>query len=79
MSTIGRKADTSGEHHNSVAIDCNSRGLKFPKIKAGEAQFWEPPVGRDASGIALGLDRLVMLATGAARIDQVQWAPLGGC
>jgi lysyl-tRNA synthetase class 2 len=33
----------------------------------------------DACGIALGLDRLVMLATGAARIDQVQWAPLAGC
>ncbi len=32
----------------------------------------------DASGIALGLDRLVMLATGASRIDQVLWAPLGG-
>lgn len=31
----------------------------------------------DASGIALGLDRLVMLATGASRIDQVMWAPLG--
>jgi lysyl-tRNA synthetase class 2 len=29
-----------------------------------------------ASGIALGLDRLVMLATGAARIDQVLWAPM---
>ncbi len=29
-----------------------------------------------ASGIALGLDRLVMLATGAARIDQVLWTPL---
>jgi elongation factor P--(R)-beta-lysine ligase len=29
-----------------------------------------------ASGIALGLDRLVMLATGAARIDQVIWNPL---
>jgi elongation factor P--(R)-beta-lysine ligase len=31
----------------------------------------------DACGIALGLDRLVMLATGASRIDQVQWAPMG--
>ena len=29
----------------------------------------------EASGIALGLDRLVMLATGAARIDQVLWVP----
>jgi lysyl-tRNA synthetase class 2 len=30
----------------------------------------------EASGAALGLDRLVMLATGAERIDQVLWAPL---
>lgn len=30
----------------------------------------------EASGIALGFDRLVMLATGAARIDQVMWAPV---
>jgi len=29
-----------------------------------------------ASGIALGLDRLVMLATGATRIEQVVWTPL---
>lgn len=31
-----------------------------------------------ASGIALGFDRLVMLATGAERIDQVIWAPVAG-
>ena len=30
----------------------------------------------EASGCALGLDRLVMLATGAPRIDQVIWGPM---
>ncbi len=28
-----------------------------------------------ASGAALGLDRLVMLACGAQRIEEVQWTP----
>ncbi len=31
-----------------------------------------------ASGIALGFDRLAMLASGATRIEQVLWAPVAG-
>ncbi len=38
-----------------------------------EALAHMPP----ACGCALGFDRLVMLATGAERIDQVIWTPLG--
>src|SRR6266516_2373799 len=30
----------------------------------------------EACGIALGFDRLVMLATGAARVDEVVWTPM---
>lgn len=32
----------------------------------------------EASGIALGLDRLIMLATGAETIDDVLWLPVAG-
>ena len=30
----------------------------------------------DCAGIALGIDRLVMLATGATAIEEVLWAPV---
>ncbi|GGL48776.1 EF-P lysine aminoacylase EpmA [Caulobacter rhizosphaerae] len=32
----------------------------------------------EASGAALGFDRLVMLAAGASRVDQVLWTPVAG-
>ncbi len=31
----------------------------------------------EASGVALGLDRVIMLATGATAIGHVQWVPVG--
>jgi elongation factor P--(R)-beta-lysine ligase len=30
----------------------------------------------DTSGAALGFDRLIMLATGAKRVESVQWTPV---
>ncbi|MBO9547454.1 amino acid--tRNA ligase-related protein, partial [Caulobacter sp.] len=32
----------------------------------------------EASGSALGFDRLVLLATGARRIEDVVWTPVAG-
>ena len=39
---------------------------------AEDADAFDP----DASGVALGFDRLVMLATQARRIDDVLWTPV---
>ena len=47
-------------------------GERYPLDEDFLAALAEMP---PASGVALGLDRLVMLATGAARIDLVQWTP----
>lgn len=48
-------------------------GLRYPLDEDFLAALAHMP---DASGVALGLDRLVMLATGATRIEQVLWAPV---
>jgi len=47
-------------------------GERYPLDEAFLAALEEMP---DASGVALGFDRLVMLATGAPRIDEVLWTP----
>ena len=48
-------------------------GLRYPLDEDFLAALALMP---PASGIALGFDRLVMLATGAPRIDDVIWTPV---
>lgn len=48
-------------------------GLRYPLDEAFLAALAHMPA---ASGIAMGFDRVVMLATGASRIDDVIWAPV---
>jgi len=50
-------------------------GERYPIDEEFIAAVGEMP---QASGVALGFDRLVMLASGAVRIDQVVWTPPAG-
>ena len=50
-------------------------GERYPVDEDFLAALAEMP---QASGIAVGFDRLVMLATGAQRIEQVIWTPVAG-
>ncbi len=50
-------------------------GLRYPIDEDFLSALAHMP---EASGIALGLDRLVMLATGAETIDDVLWLPVAG-
>ena len=60
---------------NEMAEKQRIYGERYPLDEDFLAALAQMP---QSSGIALGLDRLVMLATGASRIDQVIWTPLNG-
>jgi elongation factor P--(R)-beta-lysine ligase len=55
-----------------MALKQKLYGERYPIDETFLAALQHMP---EASGVALGLDRLVMLATGATHIDQVIWTP----
>jgi lysyl-tRNA synthetase class 2 len=57
-----------------MALKARIHGERYPLDEDFLAALARMPA---ACGIALGFDRLVMLLTGAARIEQVLWTPVG--
>jgi lysyl-tRNA synthetase class 2 len=72
---FGELTDAAEQRHRfTQAMDEKQRryGERYPLDEEFLAAVGQMP---DASGVALGFDRLVMLASGALRIDQVVWTP----
>jgi lysyl-tRNA synthetase class 2 len=75
---FGELTDAKEQRHRFTAsMDEKQRryGERYPLDDDFLAAVAHMP---DASGVALGFDRLVMLASGASRIDQVVWTPPAG-
>ncbi len=75
---FGELTDAREQRHRFVqAMDEKARryGERYPLDEDFLAAVGAMP---EASGVALGFDRLVMLASGALRIDQVVWTPPAG-
>jgi lysyl-tRNA synthetase class 2 len=75
---FGELTDAPEQRHRfAEAMDEKQRryGERYPLDEDFLAAVGQMP---QASGVALGFDRLVMLASGALRIDQVVWTPPAG-
>lgn len=75
---FGELTDAAEQRHRfTEAMDEKQRryGERYPLDEEFLAAVGAMP---EASGVALGFDRLVMLASGALRIDQVVWTPPAG-
>jgi lysyl-tRNA synthetase class 2 len=75
---FGELTDSAEQRHRFTAsMDEKERryGERYPLDDDFLAAVAHMP---EASGVALGFDRLVMLASGAPRVDQVVWTPPAG-
>jgi elongation factor P--(R)-beta-lysine ligase len=73
---FGELTDAEEQRHR-FALEMNEKQRLYNEAYPLDEDFLAalaimPP----ASGIAMGFDRVVMLATGAPRIDQVMWVPV---
>ena len=69
---VGRELAKGHRFEADMALKQKLYGERYPIDETFLEALGTMP---EASGVALGLDRLVMLATGASRIDQVIWTP----
>jgi len=75
---FGELTDAVEQRHRfTAAMDEKARryGERYPLDEEFLAAVAQMP---EASGVALGFDRLVMLASGALRVDQAVWTPPAG-
>ena len=67
--------DPAEQRARFIADRARRHAMTGPDWPMDEALLAALPSMPPASGIALGFDRLAMIASGADRIDQVQWLP----
>jgi lysyl-tRNA synthetase class 2 len=73
---FGELTDTAEQRRRLEAQMADKQRIYGERYPIDEDFLAALAVMPPASGIALGFDRLVMLATGATRIEQVLWTPL---
>ncbi len=67
----------AGEQRRRFAAEMDEKARVYGERYPVDEDFLQAlEIMPEASGIAMGFDRLVMLATGAPRIDDVIWAPV---
>jgi elongation factor P--(R)-beta-lysine ligase len=66
----------AGEQRRRFALAMDEKERRYGERYPLDEEFLDAVAAMpEASGVALGFDRLVMLASGALRIDQVVWTP----
>jgi lysyl-tRNA synthetase class 2 len=69
----------AGEQRRRFQLAMEEKSRRYGERYPLDEEFLAAVAGMpEASGVALGFDRLVMLASGALRIDQVVWTPPAG-